>query len=149
MRTRFAALIVGLLIADAGPSLAQETTTTSTGPRLAGFSRDRLKAKPASDTPADATEATLKRLLDKWQPIHERVVQDDRLRMLSGVVGLGVLAYEAVPSRSPLPIDFIGTEALRIGLHPHLNMLRERTGYDVEPSIGRRRFVITFRKTLD
>jgi hypothetical protein len=66
--------------------------------------------------------------------------------MLSGVVGLGVLA---MPSRSQLPIDFIGTEALRIGLHPHLNMLRERTGYDVEPSIGRRRFVITFRKTLD
>ena len=144
MRTRLAALIVGLLMADAGHCAAQ--VITATGPRLRGSALDPLTQPQSSDAPKDVTEATLKRLLDKWQPIHERVVQDDRLRMLSGVVGLGVLA---MPSRSQLPIDFIGTEALRIGLHPHLNMLRERTGYDVEPSIGRRRFVITFRKTLD
>jgi hypothetical protein len=147
MRTRLAALIVGLLLADAGRCVAQGTTTS--GPRLAGSSLDHLTPKQSSDSPTDVTEVTLKRLLDKWQPIHERVVKDDRLRMLSGVVGLGVLAYEAMPTRSQLPIDFIGTEALRIGLHPQLNMLRERTGYAFEPSVGRRRFVITLRKTLD
>jgi hypothetical protein len=91
----------------------------------------------------------MKRLLDRWQPVHERLVQDDRLRILSGVVGLGVVAYEGIQSRPQVPLAFIGTEALRIGLHPHLNAVRERTGFSVEPTLGYRRFEVTFRKTLD
>jgi hypothetical protein len=64
-------------------------------------------------------------------------------------VGLGVVAYEGIQSRPQLPLAFIGTEALRIGLHPQLNAIRERTGFVVEPSLGYRRFEVTFRKTLD
>jgi hypothetical protein len=102
-----------------------------------------------SDNATDVTTAQVKRLLDKWQPVHHRLVQDDRLRVLSGVVGLGVVAYEGIRSGQQMPLAFIGTEALRIGLHPQLTAVRERTGFSVEPSLGYRRFELTFRKTLD
>ena len=74
--------------------------------------------------------------------------QDDRLRVLSGIVGVGVLAYEGLPSRRTLPLAPLGTAALRIGLHSQLRTVRERTGFSVEPSIGRRRFVVTVRRTF-
>jgi len=106
-------------------------------------------ADSRSSSSTGLIDIPVQRLLDKWQPVRERVVDDDRLRMLSGVLGLGVLVYEVIPSRSPLPVEFIGTEALRLGLHPQLNALRERTGYTVEPSVGRRRFAVIFRKTLE
>jgi hypothetical protein len=147
MRTWPAALIVGLLTADPGVCGAQGTSPS--GPRLAGSSLDHLSSPHSSGSPTEVPAIPLKHLLDKWQPLHERVVQDDRLRMISGVVGLGVLAYEAMPTRSHLPLELVGTEALRIGLHPQLSRLRERTGYAVEPSVGLRRFVLTFRKTIE
>jgi len=87
--------------------------------------------------------------METWEPVHTRLVQDDRLRMLSGVVGLGVAAYEGIRARPQLPLPFIGTHALRIGLQPQLKAVRERTGFVVEPSIGYRRLEITFKKELD
>lgn len=121
-------------------------------PRRAHLARPHVDGPASSRPPENATDVTdirVRRLLDKWQPVQKRLVQDDRLRVLSGVVGLGVVAYEGIQSRPQLPVAFIGTEALRIGLHPQLNAVRERTGFVVEPSLGYRRFELTFRKTID
>lgn len=136
-------LIVGLMTAESGICGAQNRTgwRSMTG--------STLHPNSQSEGSTGLIDIPVQRLLDKWQPVRERVVDDDRLRMLSGVLGLGVLVYEAIPSGSPLPVEFIGTEALRLGLHPQLKMLRERTGYSVEPSVGRRRFAVIFRKTLE
>jgi len=137
-------LIVGLMMGESAICGAQ--TRTARQP-MTGSTLSDADSRSSSST--GLIDIPVQRLLDKWQPVRERVVDDDRLRMLSGVLGLGVLVYEAIPSRSPLPVEFIGTEALRLGLHPQLNALRERTGYTVEPSVGRRRFAVIFRKTLE
>jgi len=143
-------LLVALAIFTTEPMLclAQDTKALradSARPAVDGSTSSRR----SSENGTDVTTAQVKRLLDRWQPVHERLVQDDRLRILSGVVGLGVVAYEGIQSRPQVPLAFIGTEALRIGLHPQLNAVRERTGFSVEPSLGYRRFELTFRKTLD
>jgi hypothetical protein len=127
--------------------LGQDTGTPRARPARPDV--DRVASSSPSENAPDAIALPVKRLLEKWHPVHERLVQDDRLRLLSGAVGLGVVAYEGVRSRSHLSLAFVGTEALRIGLHPQLNAVRERTGFAVEPSLGYRRFEVTFRKTLD
>jgi hypothetical protein len=99
----------------------------------------------ASRTP---DTSSLRRITDKWQPLRQRVPQDDRLRTVSALVGVAVLAYQGVPSRRKVPVAALGTHALRLGLHPQLNAVRERTGFTLEPSIGRREFVLTFRRTF-
>ena len=144
MRAWRVMLIVGLMTAESGVCGAQERTL---GRPTAGSTLNDPNSRSEGST--GVIYIPVQRLLGKWQPVRERVAGDDRLRMLSGALGLGVLVYEAIPSRSALPVEFIGTEALRLGLHPQLNMLRERTGYTVEPSVGRRRFAVTFRKTLE
>ena len=140
MRAWQVVLIAGLVIAEPKVCRAQETHD----PGLASASRTDVQSRSV-EKPADSADNKIRRLLDKWQPVRERMIENDRLRTVSSVVGLGVLA---VPSNS-LPVGFIGAEALRIGLHPQLEHLRERTGYTVEPSVGPRRFEVTFRKTFD
>ena len=71
------------------------------------------------------------------------------MRRAESVVGLGIAAYETFGSRRELPLSFVGTHALRLGLHRELDAVRERSGFVVEPSIGHRGFVLTFRRTFD
>jgi hypothetical protein len=91
----------------------------------------------------------VQQLVDRIRPLQERLVRDDRLRTAEGVVGVGIAAYEASRVRSGLPLGFIGAEALRLGLHHQLTVIRRETGYSVEPSIGRGSFAISFHKTLE
>ena len=91
----------------------------------------------------------VQQLVDRIRPLQERLVKDDRLRTAEGVVGVGIAAYEATRVRSGLPLGFIGAEALRLGLHHQLAVIRQETGYSVEPSIGRGIFAISFHKTLE
>jgi hypothetical protein len=87
--------------------------------------------------------------MEKVRPLQDRVVQDDRVRMASGIVGLGIVAYEASRNGGRLPLGFVGTEALRLGFDHQLAVMRRQSGYVVEPSIGHRSFSITFHKRLD
>ena len=84
----------------------------------------------------------LERLAATWEPLRQRLPEDERIRVLSGVVGVGVLAYEGTASRRALPLALLGTQALRMALHPQLRAVRDRTAFVVEPSIGRRRFAV-------
>jgi hypothetical protein len=162
MRLGLLLVALGIFITEPILCLAQDVNTpranpmAQDGPTLRAIPATRFRGDeptpprpPDNATDVDVTAVQVKRLLDKWHPVHERLVQDDRLRVLSGVVGLGVVAYEGIRSRQHVPLAFIGTEALRIGLHPQLSAVRERTGFSVEPSLGYRRFELTFRKTLD
>jgi hypothetical protein len=135
-----------MLIA-AGSTISWAQDRAGWRPDRGGAVADRFTPSPPSDT-ADSSVTPVTRLLNKWQPLQDRVVQNERLRMLSGMVGLGVLAVEGTRTAPQLPLGAIGTEALRMGLHPQLRTIRERTGYSIEPSIGHRRFALTFYKTL-
>ena len=155
MRMGLALVALGMFITEPMLCLAQETIPLRGDllrPRMDESVRPRTDeptSRSPSETATDRTAISINRLLEKWHPVRERLAQDDRLRLLSGVVGLSVVAYEGIQSRPQLPLAFIGTEALRIGLRPQLNVMRERTGFVVEPSLGYRRFEVTFRKTLD
>ena len=102
------------------------------------------------DAKSDVTEGnSLKRFADRLRPFEDRLREDLRMRRAESVVGLGIAAYEALGDRRQLPLSFVGTHALRLGLHRELAGIRERSGYVVEPSIGHRSFVLTFRRTFD
>jgi hypothetical protein len=126
-------------------SLAQDRSGWR--PDTRGAVADRFTSSPSRET-VDSGVTPVTRLLNKWQPLQDRVVQNERLRVHSGMVGLGVLAVEGARTAPQLPLGVIGTQALRMGLHPQLRTIRERTGYSIEPSIGHRRFVLTFYKTM-
>jgi hypothetical protein len=92
--------------------------------------------------------AAVQRVVDKWRPLRQRLPQDQRIRALSGVVGVSILAYQAIPRGQKLPLSVVGAEALRIGLDPQIRAFRRRTGFALEPSIGHRRFAVTLRRTF-
>jgi len=147
MRFSVVVLIGALVIADPSVCRGQEKSGVV---RSIGSPTTTTEVKsPSATTSSSDDPLQLKRLVDRLQPIQEKVAKDDRLRMVSGIVGLGVLAYEAHPQSPQVPLGFIGAEALRVSLRPQLKMLKSKTGFDMEPSIGRRRFEVTFRKTLD
>jgi hypothetical protein len=88
-------------------------------------------------------------LAERFRPLHERLREDDRVRTAGSVLGFGVVAYEALHRRPHLPLTFVGTQALRLGLHRQLNTIRSRSGFTVEPSIAQGGFAITFRRTFE
>ena len=126
------------------PSLATAqaiaSPTNVSRPAAAGTVREQM-------TDNKRMGGAIKRLEEKWRPLRQRVPEDERLRFLSGLVGVSVLVYEGTAERG-LSVGALGTEALRLGLQPQLHRVRDRTGFALEPSIGRRRFVLTFRKTF-
>jgi hypothetical protein len=136
-------LVAGSLLTLPSPGSAQGLTYPPdvARPGAGGAVREHVPGTRRIDGGA------LKRLEEKWQPMRQRVPADDRLRLLSGLVGVSVLVYEGTAGRG-LPVGAVGTEALRLGLQPQLHRVRERTGFALEPSIGRRRFVLTFRRTF-
>src|SRR5262249_19285231 len=119
MRSWVAVLIGAVLLVDPGICRAQDSNRPVR--RMGSVSTEVMN--PSTSTTSLDDPLQLKRLVDKLQPIKEHVAEDDKLRMVSGIVGLGVLAYEAHP-QSSLPLGFIGAEALRIGLRPQLKMLK-------------------------
>jgi len=88
-------------------------------------------------------------LAEKLRPIHQRLVDDDRVRIAEGVVAAGAMAYGLRHPRRPSPLIFVGGTALRFGLHRQLAAIRERSGFAVEPAVGFRRMTLTLRRTFD
>jgi hypothetical protein len=103
------------------------------------------RPRPGRARPCRAARGQCRR----QQPGHPASSVDDRLRDTASIVGLGIAAYEASRGRPMVPLGAIGTGALRIGLSHQLTLFRQRSGYSVEPSIGRGSFAVTFRKRLD
>jgi hypothetical protein len=146
-----ASLLVALLLLLTGFSTAgsaQEIGNSRT--RIADHVPVDGSASQQNPSTAQVTAAdSIKRLAERLRPLQDRLREDLRMRRAESVVGLGIAAYETFGSRRPLPLSFVGTHALRLGLHRELATIRDRSGYVVEPSIGYRSFVLTFRRTLD
>jgi hypothetical protein len=133
MRVWLGATVVFVTVSSA-VGLAQETVAP---------------ALPHRTAPAVTATDPLGRLVERFRPFHDRLIQDDRVRAAGSLVGLGVMAYEASRAHPQLPLTAVGTEALRLGLHRQLTFIRQRSGYAVEPSIGYRSFVVTFRRVFN
>jgi hypothetical protein len=107
-------------------------------------------APALADVESDKPTVAMKRLSDEWsarlRPIEERFREDRRLRRAGVVVGLGTAALGAL--RGQRTLTFVGTQALRLGLDKHLTLLRERSGFVLEPTIGPRAFAITASRTF-
>jgi len=101
---------------------------------------------PHSDSPA--ADAIVERVIQRLRPIENRLRDDHRLRKAESLIGLGVVAHEALQKNPRVPLGYVGTQALRMGPHRQLTTIRQRSGYEVEPSIGRRSFSVTLRKTF-
>ena len=140
-----------LLVATAGS--AQDTTVVRRQSPDAVSTADRSTFKnrvtgepPHSDSPA--ADAIVERVIQRLRPIENRLRDDHRLRKAESLIGLGVVAYEALQKNPRVPLGYIRTQALRMGLHRQLTTIRQRSGYEIEPSIGRRSFSVTLRKTF-
>jgi len=120
------------------PAMAQQPAVDVT---------DTMRSPHLADTPN--LDQRVKHLVKRIRPLKDRVVQDDRLRTASSIVGLGIAAYSVSRNRGRLPLGAVGAEALRLGLHRQLTAIQQKSGFTVEPSIGRRSFAITLHKTLD
>src|SRR5262249_32405454 len=83
------------------------------------------------------------RVVETLRFLRTRVVQDDRLQTAAGALGIGIAAYEARRDGGSLPLGAIGGEALRLGFHRPLTSIERRSGFVVEPSLGRRSFAVT------
>jgi len=95
---------------------------------------------------SEPVERTAERLAERLRPIEQRLRGDDRLRRAGTVAGLGAIALGAL--RGTAPLTAVGTHALRFGLHSQLAAIETRSGFVVEPSIGRRSIAVTVRRTL-
>jgi hypothetical protein len=144
MRSLGLVTLVVLLTLRPTAGTAQDVSTTSTSSTTI-----QVLVHHPPPTPTVDVNDRIRRLMEKVRPLQDRVVQDDRLRTASGIVGLGIAAYEASRNGGQLPLGAVGTEALRLGLHHQLASIQHQSGYSVEPSIGRRSFALTLRKTLD
>jgi hypothetical protein len=102
----------------------------------------------ADDTTDDVRVAS-QRFVDEWsarlRPIEQRLREDRRLRRAGALVGLSAAAIGAV--RGQQSLTFVGTQALRVGLDRQLTVIRRRSGFAVEPTIGHRSFAITLSRT--
>jgi hypothetical protein len=98
----------------------------------------------------DDAAAAAKRFVDEWserlRPIELRLREDQRLRRAGAIVGLSAAAIGAV--RGQQALTFAGTQALRIGLDRQLTAIRARSGFEIQPTIGRRGFSVTVSRNL-
>jgi hypothetical protein len=112
-----------------------------------GFAQEPV-ARPRAAVVSPSASDRLRDLAERFRPFRERLREDDRVRLAGSVLGFGVVAYEALQRRPQMPLTFVGTQALRLGLHRQLGTIRSRSGFVVEPSIAYRGFAVTFRRSF-
>jgi hypothetical protein len=147
---RASALITIVAIAGLWPDdgAAQDRTTRRAPLSLAV---PVVSVAPAlTEIDSDKPAVAMKRLSDEWsarlRPIEERFREDQRLGRAGAVVGFGTAVLGALHGQRAL--TFVGMQALRLGLDKHLALLRERSGFVLEPSIGHRAFAIIASRTF-
>ena len=142
----------GDIIANAQGALRGLTIRTSEGDgRVDQWMKDRRVHQWMKDGRVDQRmkDGPVDEWMKKVRPLQDRVAEDGRLRSTASVIGLGIAAYEAGHAHTRASIGLIGTQALRLGLSRRLLSSRHESGLVIEPSFRRRRFTITFHKTLD
>ena len=108
-------------------------------------------AESSGESPTDGDAVTpAKTFVEEWserlRPLEQRLRSDQRLRHAGAIVGLGAAAIGAV--RGQQKLTFVGTQAIRFGLDRQLTMIRARSGFEIQPTIGHRSFAITASKTF-
>jgi hypothetical protein len=154
MRFTLGTSTVTLLLVFATAGFAQDTTTPRRRPLDAASPTDRsaFKQRASAEAPdgePSAADEVIQRMIERVRPIESRLRDDHRLRKAESLIGLGVVAYETMHKDPRMPLGYVGTQALRMGLHRQLTTIRQRSGFEVEPSIGHRSFAVTFRKTIE
>ena len=139
------AVVLVTVFATAG--LTQESVVRSARPRESSSYDPGTPQRNSS--PGVTGNDPVRRLSEKLRPFHDELVRSDRIRTAASAFGIGVVAYEVSHSHPRLPVTMLGAEALRLGLHRQLAVIRQHSGYTVEPSIGHRSFVLTCRKTFE
>jgi len=142
--------IATVVVLALSPSEGQAQNTPASGvhaPDAGAANNQAVVVRPIA--PTGEADARLQKWMKSVRPLQNRLTEDDRLRSVESAVGLGIAAYEASRGHRRLPLGLIGTEALRLGFHQQLALIRRQSGLSVEPSIGAGRFAITFHKTLD
>lgn len=114
-----------------------------------GFAQEPVTRARAAESLPPSVSDRLHELAERLRPFQERLREDDRVRAAGSALGLGIVAYEAFHRRPQMPLAFVGTQALRLGLHRQLSTVHSRSGFVVEPSIEQGGFAITFRRTLE
>jgi hypothetical protein len=154
MRFTLGISTVTLLLVFATAGSAQDTPASRRRPADAASPADRSTFKQrasgeAPDNEPSAADEVIQGMIERVRPIESRLRDDHRLRKAESLIGLGVVAYEALRKDPRMPLGYVGTQALRMGLHRQLATIRQRSGYEVEPSIGRRSFAVAFRRTFE
>jgi len=82
-------------------------------------SRNRVTGEaPHSDSPAAGE--IVERVIRRLRPIENRLRDDHGLRKAESLIGLGVVACEALQKNPRVPLGCVATQALRMGLHRQL-----------------------------
>jgi hypothetical protein len=131
------------------------------------FAQDRVTTRPAHEarptvpvvTVASSIGSALtdddvaiaaQRFVDEWserlRPLEQRLRDDRRVRHAGAIVGLSAAALGAL--RGQQTLTFVGSQALRVGLDRQLTAIRARTGFEVQPTLGRRGFSVTLSRNL-
>jgi len=154
MRTLTVVLTVPLLLAPVPGSAQSRFTLPARGVPSDLRSAQRPVVAVAPVTIADdesddsllAIQRSSDRIVERLRPLERRLQNDDRLRRAGTVVGIGAVAIGAL--RGTAPLTFAGTQALRFGLRGQLSAIERRSGFAVEPSIGRRSVAVSVSRTF-
>ncbi|HJZ71834.1 MAG TPA: hypothetical protein VKE51_08835 [Vicinamibacterales bacterium] len=107
---------------------------------------DSLGENLTEDDAAAAARKFVAEWSERLRPLEQRLREDRRLRSAGAIVGLSAAAIGAV--RGQQTLTFIGTQAIRLGLDRQLTTIRARSGFEIQPTIGRRGFSVTVSKDL-
>ena len=97
--------------------------------------------KPDGPTLETANPGRLNEFKLKLQALQQRIREDARLQRGAVAVELAAAVLGTVRGRGS--VTGVSTHALRLGLSKPLTRIRERSGLDVEPSIGYRTLGVT------
>jgi hypothetical protein len=139
--------IATVIVLALSPSPGRAQDVPGAGVRLAEAGTTGGQA--VARRPALTLDDRVQELIRRARPFRDRLIQDDRLRGAESLIGLGIAAYEASRTRQALPLGLMGTASLKLGFSHQLALVRRETGFVIEPSIGRRSFSLTFRRTPD
>ena len=147
MRVAALSLLVGLLAMPRDAAGQIRLDIPAHGAHVAAEPQAQIIGERArDDDPVVAAKQLADALSERLRPISERLREDGRLRSAGTVVGLAAIALGSL--RGGGALTFAGTQALRVGFERQIGTIRERTGFALSPSIGRRSCALVFTRTF-
>jgi len=135
--------VIGAMLV-AGTAAAEDGTS---GTRRASHGALGGASNRAERVPEGALDRLPNRVKERLETLSNRWRDDSRVQTASTIVGLSAAALGAVQGNHA--IAFAGTHVTRWGLGRQLNLVEQRSGFQLVPSVGRHHIVITARKIFD